>query len=96
MKKLLIATLVTVCLLGLSTTASAFVLTPGTSGNITNTAPSTFGTSVISGYSQAVSYDSISGTLYQDVWMNSTGLLFRYQFVRNDSTGNALDRMTMT
>jgi len=96
MKKLLIATLACLMVLGISTTAKATLLLPDTATDITDTAPSDFGTQLVTDYTQVVGYDSISGMLHQDVWLNGTGMLFRYQFVRDDTTGNRLRTMTMT
>jgi len=86
-----------VMVLGMTSTAKAVTLTPGMSGvALGGLAPSTLGTSVISGFSSLVSYDSIVLTLTQDVYLNSTGYLFLYKITRSDSTGNALGRFTTT
>lgn len=96
MKKLLIAALVCVCLFGVTATAKAVVLTPGTGTAITGVMPSTFGTLVISAFSQTFTYDSITATITQDVYLNSTGYLFLYRITRTDSVGNAIGRFTST
>ena len=97
MKKFLIAALACMMVLGISSTAKAVMLTPGASGvPIAGVAPGTYGTSVISGFSQLVSYDSIVLTITQDVYLNATGYLFLYKITRSDSVGNALGRFTTT
>ena len=97
MKKFLIAALACMMVLGISSTAKAVTLAPGAFGvPVTGGVPGPYGASVISGFSQLVSYDSIILTLTQDVYLNTTGYLFLYKITRSDVSGNALGRFTTT
>ncbi|MDD4899218.1 MAG: PEP-CTERM sorting domain-containing protein [Candidatus Omnitrophica bacterium] len=98
MKKFLIAALMCACVLGMTSTAKAVVLAPGGVAAITNSAPALLGTHVIVGYNQSVVYDSITASITQDVYLNSTGYLFLYRITRSGepTTNNSVHRFTTT
>lgn len=94
MRKVFITMLVCLFSLGIASTAGATVLAPGGFGTITGAGlPSgsvfQFGTVV------PFSFPTLSGSLTQDVYLNSTGYLFQYRLTSAGST-DAIGRMTLT
>ncbi len=101
MKKFLIAALMCVMVLGMTSTAKAVVLAPGASiGAVSQTiasyAPST--SLVISNLGQSWSHSLISGTLNTWVYRdNSDGnLIFAYQVFNGAGSDNGLSALTAT
>lgn len=94
MKRLIIAALVSLFLVGVTGTAKAVVLAPGGFDSPTGVEPD-WG-AFITSISVPIAYDSILGEVYQEVHLNGTGYLFGYQFENFESPDslNAIWRMT--
>lgn len=96
MKKIFIAALVSFFVLGISATAKAVVLVPGSiAGPAGLPVP---GGAFIATITQPVAYDAISGSITQNVYLNATGYLFEYTFTNFPfpTSQNAVWRITAT
>lgn len=87
MKKLIIATMVCLFALGISTSAQAVLLDPGDT-NISVTGAASPGVTLVKylelGFTATVSGQDTDGTLYQWVKTGPSGYVFEYQFTLED------------
>ena len=99
MKKFLIATLMCVMVLGMTSTAKAITLLPGTGATAISGASLPAWTTLHATLVSPFSFGPIlkSGTVTQNVYSNSTGMLFTYLITRDAAApGEFLSRMTAT
>lgn len=101
MKKIVIATLACLVILGTTSIASATVILPGTGQVLTGATVAT-GTAIKSLVSvpftglDASSNVYFTGNLWQNVYLNSTGLLFEYWFTNDSTSPDAIQAMSVT
>lgn len=94
MKKMLIAMVVCLFVLGINATANAVVLIPNTSVATTGASvpAGTFVTSITTAF--AASSGAWSGSVTENVYLNATGYLFVYQWSNDPGSLDAIARMT--